>query len=178
MEAIRFSGGIWIFWRDSVLINIVHTRPQFVLMLVMNDKMSPWFFFMVYGSPDCGLRRKLWEALDLTSLGTEGAWLSAGDYNSVMSADEVSLPTYWNCHRSASFNDWVFDQGLVDMGFSGSKFTWTRGRYDHTFKEAHLDRAMSNVERRNLFPAASVTHLPKINFDHYWLLIKFHGNQR
>ena len=53
----------------------------------MNDKMSPWFFFVVYVSPDCGLRRKLWEALDLISLGTEGPWLSAGDYNSIMSAD-------------------------------------------------------------------------------------------
>ena len=29
-------------------------------MSVMNDKMSPWFFFVVYGSPDCGLRRKMW----------------------------------------------------------------------------------------------------------------------
>ena len=63
-------------------------------MSVMNDKMSPWFFFVVYVSPDCGLRRKLWEALDLTSLGTEGPWLSAGDYNSIMYADEVSLPTH------------------------------------------------------------------------------------
>ena len=123
VEAIRFSGGIWIFWRDSILIDIVHTHLQSV----------------VYGSPDCGLRRKIWEALDLTSFGTEGPWLSTGDYNSVMSTDEVSLPTHWNCHRSASFNDWVFDQGLVDMGFSGSKFTWTRGRYDHTFKGARLD---------------------------------------
>ena len=56
--------------------------------------MSPWFFFVVYVSPDYGLRRKLWEALDLTSLGTEGPWLSAGDYNSVMSVDEVSFPTH------------------------------------------------------------------------------------
>ena len=68
---------------------------------------------MVYVSPDCGLRRKLWEALDITSLGTEGPWLSAGDYNSVMSVDEVSLPTHYNCHRNASFNDWVFDQLLI-----------------------------------------------------------------
>ena len=64
------------------------------------------------------------------------------------------------------------------MGFSGSKFTWTRGRYDHTFKGARPDRAMCNVEWGNLFPASSVTHLPKINFDHYPLLIKFHGNQK
>ena len=63
-------------------------------MSVMNDKMSPWFFFVVYVSPDCGLRCKLWEALDLTSLGMEGPWLSAGDYKPVMSADEVSVPTH------------------------------------------------------------------------------------
>ena len=37
---------------------------------------------------------------------------------------------------------------------------------------------MCNVEWRNLFPAASVTHLPKINSNHSPLLIKLHGNQR
>ena len=32
VEAIGFIGGIWIFWRDYVLIDIVLTYPQFVLM--------------------------------------------------------------------------------------------------------------------------------------------------
>ena len=27
VEAVGFSGGIWIFWRDSILIDIVHTHP-------------------------------------------------------------------------------------------------------------------------------------------------------
>ena len=71
----------------------------------------------------------------------------------------------------------MFDQGLIDMGFLGSKYTWTRGTHDHTFNGARLDRALCNVEQRNLFSIATFTHFSRIKYDHFPLLIKLHGDQ-
>ena len=34
VEAVGFSGGIWIFWNSSLVIDVVHTHPQFILLKV------------------------------------------------------------------------------------------------------------------------------------------------
>ena len=34
VEAVGFSGGIWIFWNSSLVIDVVHTHPQFILLNV------------------------------------------------------------------------------------------------------------------------------------------------
>ncbi|KAF7827191.1 ribonuclease H [Senna tora] len=55
---------------------------------------------------------------------------------------------------------------LMDMGFSGPKFTWGR----QEVKE-RLDWAFINQEGRVLFPEAHVTHLPELKSDHRPILI-------
>lgn len=57
------------------------------------------------------------------------------------------------------------------MGFSGLSFTWMKGLSENTFSRAQLDRALVNIEWRELFPDATVTHLPKLQFDHVPLLL-------
>ncbi|KAF7811130.1 putative ribonuclease H protein At1g65750 family [Senna tora] len=59
---------------------------------------------------------------------------------------------------------------LVDLGFSGPGFTWERGGV-----AARLDRALANMGWRNMFPEASVLHLPPLKSDHSPILIRTHG---
>ena len=40
---------------------------------------------------------------------------------------------------NTDFGDWIFNQGLIDLGFTRPKFTWTRGQFSETFKGARLD---------------------------------------
>lgn len=49
-------------------------------------------------------------------------------------------------YRCGKFSDWIFEQNLVDMGFSGSNFTWFKGLNSSTFKGARLDRVFFNVK--------------------------------
>lgn len=93
------------------------------------------------------------------------AWISVGDFNSVLSADQVSFPENWYWHRSSAFLEWIFRQGLIDMGFSCFKYTRTRGNHPLSFKGAHrLDRAFYNLDCNCLFPEAVVTYLFKVKF--------------
>nr|GMD60285.1 uncharacterized protein LOC109175135 [Ipomoea batatas] len=72
----------------------------------------------------------------------------------------------------AEFVDWIQTEGLIDMGFSGPRYTWTKGLPTGQAKAARLDRVLCNLSWRNLFPASTVTHLPRVSSDHTPLLIR------
>ncbi|XP_031101934.1 uncharacterized protein LOC116005836 [Ipomoea triloba] len=171
VEAVGFSGGIWVLWKSSVSLVILDTHPQFINLQVKEGLLPPWELSMVYGSPNLSLRKKLFTDLSTANLNSQPCWLVCGDFNSVICREEVSNPDCYNVSRSADFVDWIFREGLVDLGYEGSKFTWMQGTNTSQFKAARLDRALSNVEWSFRFPNARVEHLPIINSDHPPLLI-------
>ncbi|KAJ8445417.1 hypothetical protein Cgig2_031230 [Carnegiea gigantea] len=61
--------------------------------------------------------------------------------------------------RCTKFNNWIENNALIDLGFSGPKFTWVRGLGPSTKKSAHMDRALCNIEWRARFPEGGVKHL-------------------
>lgn len=126
---------------------------------------------VVYGSPNATLRKNLFSNLSSNIFRSHPCWLVCADFNSVTSMDEVSNLECHNTTRSADLRDWIFREGLIDLDFEGSKFTWMRGVNTESFKAARLDRALCNVEWRLRYPNATIKHLPMINFDHTALLI-------
>lgn len=132
----------------------------------------------MYDSPDHALRKFLWQDFDTESLNIEGPLMVCGDFNFVVSTVEVSSPVSWNSHRSSGFQNWIFKQGLLDMGFYGPKFTWTRGIHASTFKGARLDRVLCNVEWNILFPQAAVIHLPQVGSDNSPILVNCKVDRR
>ncbi|XP_031095076.1 uncharacterized protein LOC115999360 [Ipomoea triloba] len=166
VEAVGFSGGIWIMWKNTIIIEEVETHPQFITIQVANDTEGPWVLSVVYGSPNQGLRRRLFAELSQHNTRGQDPWLVAGDFNSVVSQDKVSNPESFSLNRCVEFNDWIFREGLMDLGFTGPKFTWARGQHTSTFKGARLDRVLGNVEWKIKFSEAVVEHLPRIESDH------------
>ncbi|XP_075499925.1 uncharacterized protein LOC142538495 [Primulina tabacum] len=177
VEAVGFSGGIWIFWKEDIHLEIVYSHPQFVLARVEGNNRIPWFLSIVYGSPNATLRKRLWQDLTKENLNIAGPWLSIGDYNSVSSEQEVSSTGRVASNRSAGLTDWMFNQGLLDLGYIGSRFTWVRGLSTNTFKVARLDREVCTINWRQMFPEATVIHLPIIQSDHAPLLVKLNGHK-
>ncbi|XP_019200030.1 PREDICTED: uncharacterized protein LOC109193611 [Ipomoea nil] len=172
IEVVGFSGGIWIFWNNNCSLDICYTHPQFVLMQVHEAYSPQWSFAAVYGIPNITLRRKLFNELTRLNMNIRGPWLVAGDFNSVCSPDETSNPDNWQNTRCADFTDWIFNEGLVDLGFSGAKFTWMRGLNQQTFKGARLDRGLCSVDWKTAFADSLVEHLPMLSSDHSPILIK------
>ncbi|XVF50260.1 hypothetical protein PTKIN_Ptkin04bG0081900 [Pterospermum kingtungense] len=79
-----------------------------------------------------------------------GSWLSVGDYNVVSSIDEVSVGGSLAHYRNGRFVDWINEQGLFDLGYSGPKFTWMRD--------------------------ALIMYLPRTQSGYVPLLVCLHGN--
>ncbi|XP_034217323.1 uncharacterized protein LOC117628881 [Prunus dulcis] len=63
--------------------------------------------------------------------------------------------------RLKGFRSWFDCNAMIDLGFSGRKFTWNNKR---VFER--LDRAICNLEWRRLFAEATVRHLPRTMSDH------------
>lgn len=171
VEAFGFSDGIWIFWKEEVIVDIVCTNPQFILLQVSDGGDPPWNLSVVYGSSNGMLRDKLWDELCSSFFNFDGPWFSVGDYIAVVSSKEVSPGGNLAHYRCGKFLDWIFKQGLMDISFSGSKFTWFCGLNSNTFQGTRLDQGLCNVEWRILFPDAQLSHLPRVQYDHAPLLV-------
>lgn len=99
-----------------------------------------------------------------------------GDLNSVLDGSEVSDPKKLSHSRCTDFAEWVFDQGLIDIGFEGPIMTWEQGNQDNTFKITQLDRALGKGEWVMRIQNALVRYLPMMHSDHSPLLLNTTGN--
>ncbi|XP_019186593.1 PREDICTED: uncharacterized protein LOC109181296 [Ipomoea nil] len=161
VEAVGFSGGIWVFWRDPVEEN---NQP-------------PWLIASMYGSPTHHLRRRLRKDLRHSERNITGSWTASGDFNAVTSRDETSNYISFSAHRSSDFISWIQEEGLIDLGFSGPHLTWMKNGGDCAPKGARLDRALCNTDWRLRFPGACVTHLARFASDHAPLLLQVQGGK-
>ncbi|XP_019150525.1 PREDICTED: uncharacterized protein LOC109147318 [Ipomoea nil] len=171
VEAVGYSGGIWLLWKGSANIIVTKTHPQFITAHVPEENKDPWQLSLVYGSPNQPLRRQLYSELFGSNSGFDGSWLAVGDFNVVTSREEVSNTEGFTQSRCANFNEWIFREGLVDLGYSGSKYTRMRGVNTDSFRGARLDRALSNIDWKLQFPNTIIQHLPMVGSDHAPLLV-------
>jgi len=65
----------------------------------------------------------------------------------------------------------MFDFGAIDLGYSGNKFTWAKGRWGNAMIKRKLDRGIANISWRLAFPKASLSHLGAIMSDHTPILL-------
>ncbi|KAF5931671.1 hypothetical protein HYC85_027842 [Camellia sinensis] len=79
-----------------------------------------------------------------------------------------------NLSRALKFKECMDHCGMLDLGFSGPKFTWTNLRNTRALIRERLDRAWSNHEWQLLFPATKILHLPRTHSDHCPLLLNIH----
>lgn len=104
-----------------------------------------------------------------------GKSLVAGDFNDTTSLDESKSSTSdSNASQRRKFGERINNCNLLDMCFSGSKFTWINGRQGQANTKKRLDRAMCNSDWRALFPEGGQI-LPRTYSDHSPLLIRILG---
>ena len=73
--------------------------------------------------------------------------------------------------RCLSFNKWVQECRLIDLGSLGPKFTWRGAKnrgYERVFKR--LDKGFSNQSFKIQFPELSIHVLPRVKSVHHPLL--------
>ncbi|KAL4340431.1 hypothetical protein GQ457_08G021740 [Hibiscus cannabinus] len=145
VEARGFSGGIWIMWRGSVQVDVLAVSNQFVH----------------------GRRRELWDQLRALDPGDDSPWVVGGDLNVIGNSAERRGGSDRRLGVCPRFCEFMNESGLIDMGFSGARFTWSRGNLSQ-----RLDRCLCNVAWYNFFASSEVHHLLRLGSDHRPILLK------
>ncbi|XP_056688793.1 uncharacterized protein [Spinacia oleracea] len=128
---------------------------------------TPWYFSVVYASPDPSKRRELWDHLREFAHTHNEPWLIAGDFNDTRTNAERSAACPETHRRAARFNDWVEDMDLIEVEFAGASHTWARGLTPETRQSARLDRALCNAEWGIRFETANAAWLLHENFKEF-----------
>ncbi|XP_038983021.1 uncharacterized protein LOC120110982 [Phoenix dactylifera] len=172
IDSQGLSGGILVLWKRGVAsVDVFHNCPQQVIMIITEPDAAPWVLCGVYASTDYRNRRVLWD--EITNLVVQGfPTMVIGDFNCILSASEkrggrpftdtVDRREFWN---------FVSQNGLVDLGFSGPRFTWCNNQSGMTRVWERIDRAIASPDWIIRFPTYQVRHLSRIASDHCPLLL-------
>ncbi|KAK8608619.1 hypothetical protein V6N13_024036 [Hibiscus sabdariffa] len=165
VEAIGFSGGIWLAWYDSISVEILVNHFQFIHCRVTVKLTSlSVYATTIYTSPSPTGRKLLWPQLRPLAANIRSPWVLFGDFNATLSIDDRN-----GCIQASSkaFQHLLLDFGLRDMGYQGPDFTWTRG-----IAQARLNRFICNSYWDETYPISIVSHLLCIRSDHKPILLQ------
>ncbi|KAH7847580.1 hypothetical protein Vadar_027761 [Vaccinium darrowii] len=172
IDPIGLSGGLGIFWNNSVCFEVSKFGSFFIDVKVKCLISSvTWHLINVYLSPEDCVRYTQFQTLidHVGSLNSEVViW---GDFNDILDAGEKRgglLRDRWSFIRFQSF---VEDCGLADLGFKGYPFTWRNNRAGVDFIESRLDRALVSSQWLLNNNQASLEHLDCVGSDHKALLL-------
>ncbi|XP_050248720.1 uncharacterized protein LOC126695973 [Quercus robur] len=173
-ETIGRKGGLWLLWySDRVEVELLASSEQEIHATVkVRTSNSKWLFSAVYASPRSVERHILWNNLSNVAELHNMPWVIAGDFNEPFSGDDKFGGRVVSSNRSLLFKECLDNCNMVDLGFSGPRFTWTNRRKVQNLIQERIDRFFVNPEWCVLFPEARITHLTRCHSDHCPVLLE------
>nr|XP_023872395.1 uncharacterized protein LOC111985008 [Quercus suber] len=177
-DTIGFAGGIWMLWRtDLVHVEVLASTEQEIHAIIrVRSQSLSWIVSAIYASPRFAERCMLWDNLKLIATLHDLPWALMGDFNEVIVEEEKVGGNPICQRRVRAILDCMNVCQMMDLGFSGPKFTWTNKRELGGLIQCRLDRVWANPDWKSSFPEAKVTHLARVNSDHYPLLLNLCPN--
>ncbi|RYR65357.1 hypothetical protein Ahy_A03g011289 [Arachis hypogaea] len=104
-----------------------------------------WQGVFVYGNPVFQKRRKLWQELTVSNRSREEPQAYLGDFNNILSQDEkVGIHPQQRIYLD-TFRRFVDDNGLMDIGLKGSRYTWYINLRNNFITRERLDRVLNVI---------------------------------
>jgi len=91
-------------------------------------------------------REVFWPKIKQYGATIQQPWLLTGDFNETVSLEDRNHDGIEMLRWCEKFKHWIDNNGFIDMGFSGHKFTWIKENNASIQTCVRLDRALCNVE--------------------------------
>ncbi|XP_059295510.1 uncharacterized protein LOC132048842 [Lycium ferocissimum] len=141
---INVSKKIWLFWTEEWHAQVIADSVQHVTFkLSLVNLQYEAYVTVVYTKCSGAERQELWDSIGQEKLG--------------------GLPVHHS--ETAEFAHFVNNCGLLELKFSGSRYTWWNGIIEEDFIFKRLDRILGNQEFMDLFPSAEVVHRIRHSYD-------------
>ena len=99
-------------------------------------------------------------------------WMLAGDFNEPIIGEDKFGGRPVSVNRSLMLKDCLDKCNMIDLGFSGPRFTWTNRREIQGLIQERIDRFFVNPSWCLLYPEARVSHLTRYHSDHCLILLE------
>ncbi|XP_004306163.1 PREDICTED: uncharacterized protein LOC101305972 [Fragaria vesca subsp. vesca] len=167
VDPIGIAGGLCLWWDDSLLINIVDFSKNFLdTMITLIETREVVRATFIYGPPYQEDKEDFWNEWSFRDKGDSTLWLVIGDVNELLSQQERIGDANWDYHRRRFLGSFINSNNLLDVGFSGPAFTWTRKAFGRIILQERLDRALVSAEWLVSWPNSLVIHLVRVGSDH------------
>jgi hypothetical protein len=174
VDSVGRSGGLALLWNDKELVEIQNYSRRHINAIVKGrDSVGSWKLTGFYGHPDWTKRHESWALLNHLRSFAPLPWLCVGDFNEITAQSEKTGVVLRKESQMSQFRDVLEDCHFSDLGFTGSKYTWTNCRQDESFIKERLDRAVANISWIQLYKKVEVRILAARTSDHKPLLISF-----
>ncbi|XP_074320432.1 uncharacterized protein LOC141657179 [Silene latifolia] len=161
LDPVGFTCGIIILWNaGKTTVSLLNKTDQLINVVVQVPNISFLFFLSaVYASPKFRLRKILWSDLINIAASHDLPWVCLGDFNEVTCSTDKIGGRGIKLNRVNLFKSSLDSCNLIDIGFSGPKFTWTNRRRINPILE-RLDRVWVNQAWMDQYPNSHNYHRP------------------
>nr|XP_023904043.1 uncharacterized protein LOC112015830 [Quercus suber] len=124
-DTIGYAGGLWLLWKkEEAEISVLSSTEQEIHTTVkVRSSNFTWIISPVYAGPRLVERKILWSNLIKVAQLHNLPWLVLGDFNEVLCGEDKYGGRQVNINRALEFKDYLDVCNLLDLGFSGPKFT-------------------------------------------------------
>ena len=124
-DTIGYAGRLWLLWNTGkVEVSLLSkTKQEIHVSVKVHSLDSTFFFSTIYASPRLAKRRVLWNNLCLFAELHNMPWFIAGDFNEPLSNEDKFGGRAVSSSRSLEFKECLDSCNMIDLGFSGPRFT-------------------------------------------------------
>lgn len=131
-------------------------------------------FSGLYASPIPNNRPILWQHLSYLRTTITEPWIQIGDFNEITLPGEQKGGAFHH-HRAAAMLAMIEACDMIDIPWTGGKFTWHHKCRGNTYVAKRLDRGLADMSWQWVFPDAYVEVLNRVHSDHNPLLLRCGG---
>ncbi|XP_072052090.1 uncharacterized protein [Arachis hypogaea] len=153
-------GGLAMAWRDDCTVQILqHGRFFMAASVLTTDSNDPYGVLGVYLSSNDQHRMAQFAELTSVTQQFHGKVVLMSDFNSISNQLEKAGEGVKSPSPIETFNNFIDDNSLIDIGMVGRPFTWSNRQYGDELIQERLDRFLEGVDWQQLYPNTSVLRL-------------------
>ena len=139
------SGGLGIFWNNDIKLDFLPYSQYHIDAIVFPSSTEPWQLTCVYGEAQVNERHKTWDMLKFIKASSPLPWLCIEDFNEVLLREEHMGVNDWSNAQIQAFRDTVDICELMDLGFTGTAWTFEKKVAGGSYCRVRLDRASASL---------------------------------
>lgn len=172
IPAHNLAGGLSLLWHKDISLHIIaSSKHNIETSIFHNPTKSQLRVTFFYGSPKHQLKQKSWDTLHTHKASPPIPWLIIGDLNLILHHSEKRGGRNFDPREVSFAADFLHNEGMLDLGFTGNPFTWNNGRTDSAHIKQRIDKGLGTSNWLALFPDTIIQHLDFLESDHCPILM-------